>query len=435
MSATSTFLDELASIAGGPAHIRHGTDTLPTICGRRPLALLEPGSAEDVARVLALCSAAGVPVEPAGTGTWLTSGRAPAAAPVILSTRQLTGLTEYEPADLVVGVRAGTPMTELARLLAGHGQTLPLDPPALDGATVGATLSLAAAGPLRARHGTPRDLTLGIEVATGDGRLLRFGGRVVKNVAGYDAVRLLVGSRGVLGIVTSAWLLLRGQPQTDVTVVIRAVDLAEAAALALAVRAAGVGDALEIVWLSSEDRDAGGQAGWCVAIRLRGSEVSVHADRDRLRAVAGRSGQAGAGADFWNRLCLDEARATAYFRLAAPSGALASTLTAALYLGPPGEWQIAAHAADGIVRVWRLPAAGPLAGQGDAARLAARAAEVAADLATLGGTLNCPVLPAELQGLLEPYCSPSPKSLALMRGIRHAFDPAGILSPGRHALG
>src|SRR5690606_26707295 len=174
-----------------------------SVHGAAPQAVVSPPDADGVAAVLELCSAEGWTVEPAGAGTWLDHGRAPArSADIVLSTRRLRGRIDSEPADLVVGTDAGVPLERLQQRLASDGQELALDPPYAGDATIGATIATAAAGPLRAGYGTARDHVLGLEVVTGDGRRIHFGGRVVKNVAGYDGVRLLTGSRGTLGIIT-----------------------------------------------------------------------------------------------------------------------------------------------------------------------------------------------------------------------------------------
>jgi FAD/FMN-containing dehydrogenase len=144
-------------------------------------ALLAPPTPDAVAEALALCSAEGWPVVPLGAATWLPGpiDKPASLSPVLLSTARLDGITEHEPADLVIGVQAGLPLHRLDQALRASRLWLPLDPPAASDATIGAVAALSAAGPLRAGHGTPRDMALGVEIATGDGRLIRFGGRVV----------------------------------------------------------------------------------------------------------------------------------------------------------------------------------------------------------------------------------------------------------------
>jgi glycolate oxidase FAD binding subunit len=432
--SSPAFLRRLAEAAGHSA-VRKGT-ALPRVAGVAPLAWVEPSDAEGVACVLALCTEAEVPVEPAGSGSWLSAGR-PGRAAVVLSTRRISGITEHEPADLVAGVRAGTPLALLQRELSPHGQELALDPAGGVEGTVGAVLALGAAGPLRARHGTPRDIVLGAEVATADGRLLRFGGRVVKNVAGYDVARLLVGSRGTLGIITAAYVLLRALPTADRTLLFATGSAAEAAALALEVRAADVADAVEVLSFDPlRAGSAGGQA-WHVAIRLRGSDEAVGAAELELDR---RAGLAGAVADegFWAALAAAEATPAVYLRLAAPPGALAGTLEQALGLmrisasdnveDAGAGWRFAAHGTAGTVRAWRAEPP-PRALE---AGLAERLTQLRARVESIGGTATYAVLPAGLHERVEAYGPRSAAELALARAVARAFDPAGIMSPGRH---
>lgn len=455
-ASTAALLADLADLLGAGA-VRHrmdGRTDLRIGGGAEPLAHVEPANAREVAAVLALCSARGVPVEPAGAGTWLGAGRPAPGAPLVLSTRRLDAVVEHEPADLVVGVQAGVLLGGLQRHLAAHRQMLPLDPPGWHQSSVGAVLSLGAAGPLRAAHGTPRDVLLGVEVATGDGRLLRFGGRVVKNVAGYDVARLLAGSRGSLGVVTAAFLLLRSLPETDTTVLLHAATGAEAGAVAGRVVAAGVQcEALEMLSpnLSARIRlaatsDQGEVHGWTVAARLRGGRATVEAAAGRVAAVGGaepaRHLDEEASGAFWAALATEEAGASLIARAAHGPASVSETLSATLAalasmsqsdneLGDEHGWRVAVHATAGIVRAW-CPAgsAGRLAAQRDS--VPAALAALRRDLAGRGGTVHFPVLPDWLHADTDAYQPPPAPTLALMRKIRPVFDPAGIMSPGRH---
>jgi len=129
-----------------------------------------------------------------------------------------SGVTNYDPAELVVTARAGTRLAEVEALLARHGQWLPFEPPAFgDRATIGGTVAAGLAGPARAARGPVRDYVLGARLLTGDGRVLRFGGEVMKNVAGYDVSRLLAGSLGVLGVILDVSLKVLPRPAAALT--------------------------------------------------------------------------------------------------------------------------------------------------------------------------------------------------------------------------
>ena len=152
-------------------------------------------------------------------GSWMHAGRPVAAAP-LLSVLGVRGIVEYIPGDLTITVRAGTPHTEIDAATFQEGQWLGLDPAGADTGSIGATIATASAGPLVHGIGAVRDIVLGMEVVAGNGVITRSGGKVVKNVAGFDLVRLQTGAWGTLGIITEVSLRLRARPETDQTVAI-----------------------------------------------------------------------------------------------------------------------------------------------------------------------------------------------------------------------
>ena len=164
-------------------------------------------------------AAAKVPLRISGRGTWLDAGR-PVRAGKTLSLRDDTGVVSYVPGDLTLTVRAGTTLSVIERITREHDQWLPLDPYGSPDGTIGATLATASAGPLASSFGLPRDLLLGLEFVNGRGDVVRGGGRVVKNVAGFDLSRLLTGSWGTLGVITEVTLRLYALPQVDRTFMI-----------------------------------------------------------------------------------------------------------------------------------------------------------------------------------------------------------------------
>ena len=150
----------------------------------------------------------------------MTAGR-PVRASRNLSLRDDAGVVSYVPGDLTLTVRAGTPLSEIERVTCEHDQWLPLDPYGSNDGTIGATIATASAGPLASHFGLPRDLVLGLEFVNGRGDVVRAGGKVVKNVAGFDLSRLLTGSWGSLGVITEVTLRLYARPQIDRSVVVR----------------------------------------------------------------------------------------------------------------------------------------------------------------------------------------------------------------------
>src|SRR5262245_54329066 len=158
--------------------------------------LLAPTSAGELSEVVRETASRGSSLRIVGCGHWLDANR-PVRADGVISTRGLTGIVEYVPGDLTLTARAGTTLGAIQRETAPHGQWLTLDPFGKDG-SIGATIATASYGPLAHHFGAPRDLALGVEFVSGDGRIAHGGGRVVKNVAGFDLTRLLTGSWGSL---------------------------------------------------------------------------------------------------------------------------------------------------------------------------------------------------------------------------------------------
>jgi glycolate dehydrogenase FAD-binding subunit len=231
------------------------------------------------------------PLRIVGRGTWLDAGHPVAADLRPLRLAELRGIIEYTPGDLTLTALAGTTLGEIAAATAAEGQWLALDPFAAPdhGGTIGATFATASAGPLAHALGLPRDLALGVEMVTGDGALVRAGGRVVKNVAGFDLTRLMTGAWGTLGAITEVTVRLCARPEVDETLVILPRNAAADAAadVAPALGAAAVAPlAAEVLnprlaarlGLATEDRAA-------VLVRLGGNAERVASERSALAAL------------------------------------------------------------------------------------------------------------------------------------------------------
>jgi glycolate oxidase FAD binding subunit len=197
---------------------RGGPSGPPGIDGVMPREVVEPASAEEFAAVLAAASNARSSVVIRGGGTKMGWGRKPASVDVVLSTKALNAVVAHEHADLTATVQAGARLDEVNGILARHGQWLPIES-AFDEATIGGAVATNDSGPLRHRYGTPRDLLIGIRLALPDGRLIKAGGNVVKNVAGYDIGRLMSGSHGTLAAIVSATFKLSPIPAATETLV------------------------------------------------------------------------------------------------------------------------------------------------------------------------------------------------------------------------
>lgn len=236
-----------------------------------------PDSTENAARVLSAAHEQGWRVRIEGRGGWLA---ADAPADLALSTQSLVRLTSVSPADLVASVEAGVPLDQLHRRLADDGMWFAVDPPGRPERSLGSVIATAASGPLRQGFGTIRDHILGLTVVTGDGRIVRAGGKVVKNVAGYDLGKLQIGGFGGFGLVTELNLRLRALPRADRTLIARA----SRDRLTNAGRAITEGRlALHALELFSPALAA--ESDWVLAARFLGTEEGVAAEVHRLPSV------------------------------------------------------------------------------------------------------------------------------------------------------
>jgi len=250
---------------------------------------------------------AGTPLRISGRGHWMDAGRA-SAATRILSMANHTGVVDYVPGDLTITVRSGTTLAELDRITRAERQWLPLDPFGSRDGTIGATIATGSFGPLAHGFGRARDLVLGLEFVTGDGKVVRGGGRVVKNVAGFDLVRLVTGSWGTLGVITEATLRLYAISSEPVTMTLNLPDGVKGISQRIGpILDGGVAPyAVEIVDAALAAR-LGLPAKTQVLVRIGGNSAAMAAQRDFLAALGGAHELE---ADVWGKLGLvDDAEA------------------------------------------------------------------------------------------------------------------------------
>ncbi len=352
----------------------------------------------------------GVGLRIAGSGTWLDAGRAVAASETI-STRELAGIVEYVPGDLTLTARGGTTLADVRDATSAHGQWRALDPPGSSDGTLGAVVSTASSGPLRTYFGTPRDLVLGVEFITGTGAVARGGGRVVKNVAGFDLTRLITGSWGSLGVITEVTVRLHARPQADETIgVALHGDDAISRARHLLRRLPFTPYAFEIVNGTLGNLIGGGDA--MAMVRLGGNTEAVRAQRDALAEI-GDARELDPG--LWNVFASVEPDQAVVFRLSGLPTDIERAWNAASTLASQIEgMMIHATPARGVVRC--IAPSTP-----NAVAVLRRAF---ASLPTAGRIGER--LPADLWSL----CSPPPTADAISSGIKQTFDPRGVLNPG-----
>ena len=367
-----------------------------------------PESTEDVAEVMQLAHAEGWKVRVEGQATWLGPD---APAQLALSTRALNRVVSVSPEDLVATAQAGAPLDVLRRHLGEAGMWLPVDPPGRPERSLGSVLATATAGPLRLGFGFIRDQVVGLTVVTGDGKIVSTGGRVVKNVAGYDLAKLEIGGFGGFGIITEVNLRLRAVPRADLTMVASG-SRDDLSAAARDIRDAGIGCAsLELVspTLAAEPE-------WMLAARLTGTDGAVEADARRVSAVAPRD---------WTALASD--RSSALWALIA-RGPVGPPVTLRLGVLPEGVDEML----DAVTRDLDegLISAGPaggglrLAGDIDAERLRTMRRMLAAREIPL--TLER--APWELRREVGHFGAYREGVGALVSKLREVFDPGEQLS-------
>jgi glycolate oxidase FAD binding subunit len=245
-------LERLRALVG-PPHVLTGIELSPYVIeGRTPEAAVFPGSLDEVRGVVAIAAEGGIPLIPWGGGTAASVGTPVSATGIVLGLRRLDRLLDHEPGDLTATVQAGMPLARLQDALREQGQWLSLDPPDPGRATIGGIIAANASGPRRHLYGTARDQLIGLTVVTADGALVRGGGKVVKNVAGYDLPKLFIGSYGTLGIIVDLTFRLRPVPETERWLSVRFDRLKDAGA---AVRAIMNSDVIPVA-LELLDADA-----------------------------------------------------------------------------------------------------------------------------------------------------------------------------------
>lgn len=313
-----------------------------------------PASVEEAAELIRAATETGTRLIPAGLGSWLGAGGWTRSGDVIVSCERLNAVQHYEPADLTMTAGAGLAMTELDDVLRPNGQWLPVDAPGVGAGTLGGMVACGVSGALQGRYGAVRDNVLGVDVVTGAGRVLRIGGRVVKNVAGYDLVRLFTGSRGSLGIITSVSVRLFPRPEADVT-----LCYGGGATGILALARSMCTSPLPIAAVELEA--GGGRGDATCLVRLLGSEGEVKEVRSRLVGTVGPKPRAVVRGDESAALHRDrgawEEGSALVARLAAFPDRLGDTFGRAAALAGALGGEIAADAMHGVVRVKASPGA------------------------------------------------------------------------------
>jgi len=410
--------------------------------GRVPRAAVRPGSDQEIAEIVRLAATERLMLAPTAARTKLAMNIPVRQYDLAVDMTRLDRVVAYDPEDLTLSVEAGLGLSKLAGVLNDHRQFLPLTVPFENRATVGGTIASGTDSPLRQLYGTARDYVLGMEFVTGEGQLAKSGGRVVKNVSGYDLHKLMIGSFGSLGVITR--INFRTFPVTgSVRMVIAsfgsvrdAVEMRHRIAqsplrpLTLEILSPGAAQLLSRGAIPAlADRQ------WAVLVTFAGSEKVLERYERDLRALAGGSEaallderDASAALAFVREfvpMALDSSLETAIVKMSVLPGQIARTVDDLVKLAEKEELRWAALARGvGLIYFALLPAGGDLEACSRTLRVIDGLFEVSQQC---GGNFAVPWLPEEWMQRMEPRKS-GRSDVEQMRSIKRAFDPKGIFA-------
>ncbi|UOK73095.1 glycolate oxidase subunit GlcE [Ancylobacter polymorphus] len=389
--------------------------------------ILTPDNEEDAGRIVSEAARRGTPLAISGGGTKACVGR-PVGATETLSSSGLFGITLYEPSELVVSARAGTPLQDVVSVLHAEGQDLPFEPidlrPLLDTEgtpTIGAVAATNLSGPRRIMAGAARDALLGVRFINGRGEAIKSGGRVMKNVTGLDLARYMSGSWGTLGFLTEVTFKVLPSPRDERTLILKGL----ADQIGIAALSVTLGSPYEVTGAAH----VRGARGPSTLVRIEGAPFSVEYRSDQVTRMLKPYGQvtAVAGEDsraLWRDIAqaepVAEPRGRAVWRISAPPQS-APAITESIGRAVDADWFY--DWGGGLI--WLATA-----DQDDAGAQAIRAA-----LGECGGHATLMRASAETRRQIEVFEPLAPPLAALARNLKTAFDPSGIFNPGRMYAG
>jgi len=426
IAGVETAWSDLRALVGAE-HMRAASRE-DAVDGILPQMVIEPGHPEEVAAALKIATAAGLKVIPRGGATKMDWGNPPRSGELpggelILSTRRLNRVVEHAWGDMTATVEAGCTFQQLQQSLAEHGQRLALDPLWPDQATIGGILATNDSGPLRIRFGSLRDLIIGITLALPDGTLAKSGGKVVKNVAGYDLPKLATGSLGTLGIITQAIFRLHPVPRETHTLSFFDSDSGTSSGGSMHALVLAIQDC-NMVPTGVQVR-AGSASTPEVDLRFEGTATGCEAQIEQSLRLGSGARRIESPADVWN------AHSTLW------SGAEPSVVCKLSLL--PAELgtflDLIRKASEALHLTWRFVAqavgVGYLRLEGtDTDALLHALQDLRTKLETRGDALVILRGPLEIKSKMDVWGSAG-DALALTRSIKAQFDPTGVLNPGR----
>jgi len=411
--------------------------------GKVPQFIIFPKTSEEVAAVLRCAAEHELGVIPCRNGTKLAVGNPPRRYDVALSLKDMNRVWHYEPADLTITAEAGMKFGDFQHFVSRDGLWLPLDPPGGSRASLGGIVATNACGPLRLGYGAPRDMVLGMKIATGEGKVVKTGGRVVKNVTGYDVGKLLIGSYGTLGVIVEASFKLFPLPRQRATFAIpvgtlgigrdlrRRVLQSPLTPARMVLMDAG---AVRMAASTPPGREAKEPEIW---LEMAGSRRVIERCERELGELAKASGVALRSVEpieaeaAWARItdlrtCLPEPSLGAIILKATlPDSACEELISRAEQEAEGEKVRLAAFAQLGVGTVHIC-----VLGDSPASGTINLVQRVRASTEALGGAMVVERCPSSVKGQIDVWGAPK-DDFDLMRKLKTLWDPKGILSPGR----
>jgi glycolate oxidase FAD binding subunit len=431
-------LEDLQQIVGAE-HAREATAE-DAVDGVEPAFVAEPGSVEETSELLRLASDEGLAVAPRGGGTKMGWGNPPRDLDLVVSTTRMNEVVEHVPGDQVVRVQAGMRLQDLQERLAGSNQMLGIDPPER-GATIGGIVATNSSGPRRYRYGTIRDLIIGITVVLSNGTVAKAGGKVVKNVAGYDLSKLFTGSLGTLGVIAECNFRLHPEPEAAQAVAVELSSTAAANEAAQAIlHSQLVPSAVELHW---------GEEARLLTVLIEGIPPAVEAQAQTASHLLRGFGEVRAlsegEADKLGPFEPPGTGSEVALKISAPpaelAGVLDSTLGACSRRGVTPR--ITAHAGNGVTYVSLSGGDEEVVATADKETNATTSSEesraqIVEELREIwtrrGGSVVVREAPLSFKKRVEVW-GPLGSRLELSRRVKEKFDPRGTLNPGRFVGG
>jgi glycolate oxidase FAD binding subunit len=439
MSNTVVFLDALQQQV--PAVFTSAeVETLRqyAVDGIQPLLVTTPSTVEEVSEVVGLANRHHLKVLAHGSGWHMNLGGLPDHIDILLSTHKLTHILEHEAPDMTCHVEAGITLASLQTQLAAKGQRLSLDPPGKEQITLGGLLATNASGPRRLRYGAARDLVIGLRVVQANGDIARSGGRVVKNVAGYDLNKLYIGSMGTLGIIVEANLKLHPLPSAERTLLLAFTNAEDAIRTVAAILGSQlIPSALELIdaAAATDMADFFGlnlpTNGYTLAVNFEGGVSAIARQVDETRLLARSQGallgdelEGDEQENFWNAV-REHTQGALSCKVALLVTQVASYLRLLSQICQRHDIEAATvtHAGNGVIYVELRP--------NDATpRLVAAIAELRLHAQEARGSLVVERCPVDLKHSISIWGEPKGE-FPMMQRLKQQFDPTGTFVTGR----